>query len=124
MPWGILFGTLQENYSDARAFAKNSDIKLYLPGEVRHYTVFAAVPYSKMHVLHTYDFTDDYMYNRFFRGVSRIREIGANLNKDAFPEAGDRVIILSVCLSEDTARRYLVMAVYNEDLADNVGTSP
>ncbi len=124
MPWGILFGTLQENYSDARAFARNSDIKLYLPGEVRHYTVFAAVPYSKMHVLHTYDFTDDYLYNRFFRGVSRIREIGANLNKDAFPEAGDRVLILSVCLSEDTARRYLVMAVYNEDLAVSGSVSP
>lgn len=123
MPWSILFGSLQENYSDSRSFARNSDIKLYLPDEVRHYTVFAAVPYSKMHILHTYDFTDRYRYNGFFKDVGRTREIGANFNRDAFPQWGDRVLILSVCLNEDTTRRFLVMAVLNEDLADNIDTT-
>ena len=120
---GTMFGQLQRSYSSAEAFAKNSDIVIYLPGEVRHYTVFAAVPYDAMHILHTYDFSNTYWYNRFFDDVARIREIGANFNREAFPEAGDRVIILSVCLNEDTARRYLVMAVFEEDLADNAKNS-
>lgn len=119
MPWSILFGSLQQNYSDSAAFRRNSDITLYLPDETRHYTVFAAVPFSKMHVMHTYDFSERYLFNTFFKQVGKIREIGANFNREAFPEWGDRVLILSVCLNEDTTRRYLVMAVLHEDLADN-----
>ena len=113
---GTMFGQLQKSYSDAMLFEQNDDIVIYLPDEVRHYKVFAAVPYSKAHLLDTYDFSSEYWYNRFFGEVKRIREIGANFNKDAFPSHGDRVIILSVCLNEDTARRYLVMAVFEADL--------
>jgi len=110
---------LQRLYSTPSSFAANSDITVYLPGEVRHYTVFAAVPYDNIHLLDTYDFENEYWYNLFFKDAKRIRAIGANFNKDISPQPGDRVIILSVCLNEDTARRYLVMAVYSEDLADN-----
>ncbi len=120
---GTMFGQLQKSYSSVQSFEENSDIVIYLPGEVRHYTVFAAVPYDAMHILHTYDFSNTYWYNRFFDDVGRIREIGANFDREAFPEAGDRVIILSVCLNEDTARRYLVMAAFEEDLADNARDS-
>ncbi len=120
---GTMFGQLQKSYSDPQLFNEHSDVIIYLPDEVRHYTVFAAVPYSKAHLLDTYDFSSRYWYNRFFSEVGRIREIGANFNKDAFPSEGDRVIILSVCLNEDTARRYLVMAVFEDDLTDNVGTN-
>ena len=116
---GMLFGDLQKNYSSASGFEKNKSITLYLPGEVRQYTVFAAVPYDRIHILHTYDFTNAYWYGRFFTDVGRIRAIGANFDRDSFPVPGDRVLILSVCLNEDTAKRYLVMAVLEEDLADN-----
>ena len=118
---GTMFGQLQKSYSDPKLFEENSDIVIYLPDEVRHYKVFAAVPYSKAHILDTYDFSSGYWYKRFFNEVGRIREIGANFDREAFPSVGDRVIILSVCLNEDTARRYLVMAVFEEDLSDNVG---
>jgi len=118
---GHMFGALQPTYSDAKSFAEHSDIKIYLPGEVRHYTVFAAVPYDNTHILYTYDFTNKYWYRNFFKGVKNVRAIGANLNEDAFPEPGDRVIILSACHEGDRNRRYLVMAVLREDLADNVG---
>ena len=117
---GHMFGALQPTYSDAKSFAEHSDIKIYLPGEVRHYTVFAAVPYDNTHILYTYDFTNKYWYRNFFKGVKGIRAIGANFNEEAFPEPGDRVIILSACLEGDKNRRYLVMAVLREDLADNV----
>ncbi len=123
MPWNILFGSLQRTYSDSASFKRNQQITLYLPGEAREYTVFAAVPYSKTHILHANDFTNEYQYKSFFRDIKMIREIGGNTDPEKFPEWGDRVLILSVCLNEDTARRYLVMAVLNEDLADNVSTA-
>ncbi len=120
---GNLFGTLQKTYSSAQSFADCSGVTLYLPGEIREYTVFAAVPYSKIHILHTFDFENEYWYNRFFKDVRSIREFGTNINGDIAPEFGDRVIIMSVCLNYDTTRRYLVMAVNNEDLADNIRVS-
>lgn len=116
---GNLFGRLQKTYSSKDSFQKHSRIIIYLPDEVRTYTVFAAVPYSKIHILNTYDFSNEYWYNRFFKEVGKIREIGANFNDEISPEYGDRVIILSVCLNSDTTRRYLVMAVSDGDLADN-----
>ncbi len=115
----ILFGTLQETYSSETAFNDLSNVRIYLPGEARDYTVFAAVPYSDIHLLNTYDFSEPYWYNRFFEDVFEIREIGANFHEDIRPEVGDRVIVLSVCFRDDGSRRYLVMAINNTDLADN-----
>ncbi len=116
MPWGLLFGQLQKVYSDPQTFETFKNIIVYLPGEVRNYVVFAAVPFEKTHLLHTYDFDNSYWYESFFEKVSRIRAIGANIAEERFPEAGDRVIILSVCLNENTNKRYLVMAVLEDDL--------
>ncbi len=117
---GSMFGRLERTYSDSSSFREHGDIIIYLPGEARHYTVFAAVPYDALHILDAYDFSKPYMYRRFFADVKDIRAINANFNEEAFPEVGDRVIILSVCLAENAARRYLVMAVFSEDLADDV----
>ncbi len=120
MPWGILFGQLQQIYSVSSTFEQYKNITLYLPDEVRNYVVFAAVPYEKIHILHTYDFSNAYWYDNFFDGVRNIRAIGANIAEERFPESDDHVIILSVCLNEDTTKRFLVMAVLDEDLADNI----
>lgn len=113
---GTLFGQLQSVYSSAASFSEHSEITIYLPDEVRHYTVFAAVPYENLHILHTYDFSVKYWYNNFFKNVSTIRSIGANFNREITPEYGDRVIILSTCLNEDSTKRFLVMAILQDDI--------
>ncbi len=116
---GILFGQLQSIYTNPTTFAQCSDIKIYLPGEVRHYTVFAAVPYENIHIMYTYDFSVEYWFNNFIKGVQNVRALGANFNKDITPQYGDRVIVLSTCLNEDSSKRFLVLAVLQDDLADN-----
>lgn len=116
MKSGTLFGQLQTTYSSTDGFAEHSEIKLYLPDEVWTYTVFAAVPYSNIHIPATYDFSKKYWFNNFFDGISGIRELGAQFNRDIIPEYGDRVIILSTCMNEDSTRRYLVMAIYQDDI--------
>ncbi len=116
MSSGAMFGSIRKTYSSAESFKENSNIRIYLPDRVNDYTVFAAVPYKKTHLLHNYDFSNDYWYNNFFKEIGRIRAIGANLNPDIFPKPGDRVIILSTCLDEDRSRRFLVMAIHQEDI--------
>jgi len=113
---GALFGQLQSTYSSPTGFSEHSEIKLYLPDEVRYYTVFAAVPYSNIHILDAYDFSKEYWYNNFIGGVMDIRAFGAQFDKDIVPEPGDRILILSTCLNEDSTQRYLVMAIYQDDI--------
>lgn len=111
------FGQLQLIYSDAAKFAEHNVIKLYLPDEVRYYTIFAAVPYEDIHVMGTYDFSVDYWYKTFFKNVKNIRTLDSNFDLESFPEIGDRVIVLSSCYYGDSAKRYLIMAVNQSDLA-------
>lgn len=112
---GVFFGQLQDVYSDAGSFREHQKIRIYLPGETREYTVFAAVPYDTTHILHTYDFSKKYWYNRFFDGIFDIRDLTAQFDGENAPSYGDRVVILSMCYKQSVTRRYLVMAVLSEE---------
>lgn len=116
MPDESIFGQIERIYSNPETFKACKDIKVYLPDGVRHYEVFAAVPFEKIHLLATYDFDNDYWYNSFFKRVKNVRDISACFDEGSFPTTGDRVLILSTCLNKDPSYRYLVMAVDRDDL--------
>ena len=65
--------------------------------------------FDDRHILYNSDFNDRNTFDYFFKTVSVSKEIGNNLDREAFPEYGDRVLILSTCLNGDRSRRYLVM---------------
>ena len=123
MASGTLFGQLQKVYTTKDGFDSHSEIKLYLPDETRCYDVFAAVPFESIHIMYNYDFTSEYWYDNFFNRVFDVRSFGANFNEALWPQYGDRVIILSTCLNEDSSKRFLVMAVNRDDIADNSDVS-
>ncbi len=117
---GTMFGSLQAFYSAPPADdAAEREILIHLPGEVRHYAVFAAVPYDNTHILYTYDFTSKYWYGNFFSGVRKIRSIDAWFEEENAPEYCDPVVLLSTSLADGSDGRFLVMAV----LHDAAGTS-
>lgn len=121
---GTMFGELQATYSGMSGGEEYRAIKVYLPEEVRHYTVFAAVPYDNTHILYTYDFTNKYWYGNFFSNIKKIRSIGAFFDEEAAPVFGDRVIILSTSLMDGSDGRFLVMAVLHEEIAGDAGDLP
>ena len=109
-----MFGSLQTLYSGEDP-AGNREIVIYLPDTVKEYTVFAAVPYDDMHILHTYDFSEKYWYKNFFRQIRKIRSIGAWFDETCAPEYGDSVVILSTSMKDGSEGRYLVMAKLQEN---------
>lgn len=114
---GAMFGNMQATYSDPKTFATHTEVIMYLPDKELHYTVFAALPYDKIHILYNYNFRNDSIYRRFFDDVYSTREIGANFNEEVDAvEPGQRILILSTCLMGDRSRRYLVMARCDEDV--------
>lgn len=99
---------LQELYSGS--FDECNSILLHLPEETLEYEVFAAVPYSSIHILHYYDFRVEHRYKGFFDGVYSTRLLGMHLVEEERPEFGESVLILSTGLRGDRMQRYLVMA--------------
>lgn len=105
---GAVFRNLQELYSGH--FDVCRKIYLHLPEETREYEVFAAIPYSSVHILHYYDFSMERRFTSFFDDVFSTRVLGMHLVEEDRPEIGDKVLILSTGLRGDNLQRYLVMA--------------
>ena len=105
---GAPLRNLQETFSGR--FEECSEILLHTPGETLRYEVFAAVPYSSIHILHYFDFRVERRYNGFFDSVYSTRLLGMHLNEEKRPMFGDRVLILSTGIRGDNMQRYLVMA--------------
>ena len=116
MKSGKLFGSLQSIYSDKTSFDEHSEITVYIPGDVKYYRVFAAVPFETFHILATYDFSNRYWYQQFFRRISEIEAPGANFDPDITPEPEDHILILSTCENGDSSGRFLVIAILEDDL--------
>ncbi len=121
---GTMFGSLQTIYPvPPAADAAEGEILIYLPDEVCHYTVFAAVPYDNTHILYTYNFAEKYWYGNFFSGIRKIRSIDAWYDEENAPEYCEEVIVLSTSRADGSDGRYLVMAVLH-DAAGNSGDTP
>lgn len=99
---------LQEWYSGS--FDECRTILLHLPDRTEEYTVFAAVPFSSIHILHYYNFRSAQRYDSFFDEVYQTRKLGMHLDTVLKPEPGEQVLILSTSHRGDSEQRYLVMA--------------
>jgi len=104
---GMPFRNLQETYSGRYDDCRT--IRVHLPQGTLNYKVFAAIPYSAVHILHYYDFTDEQRFSSFFDGVFSTRALGMHLSPDDKPAFGEKILILSTALRGDKTQRYLVM---------------
>lgn len=110
MKSGVMFGNLQQYYSDSSFFNEDRHITVYTPEAELEYAVFAAMPWSNEHLLYYNDFTDPKVFEQFFSTVFNARDLSARFNEENAPGTGDRVLILSTCLAGNNTRRFLVMA--------------
>ncbi len=108
---GSLFGTLQRDYSSPRFFKEHKKIMVYLPDGEYEYTVFAAVPYSNVHILYYYDFSRPRVFNVFFKNILSTRALEANIDRTVELDSSDDILILSTCLDGNSNKRFLVLAV-------------
>ncbi len=118
MKSGAMFGDLEETYSDAEKFAEYNEIVIYLPEEELHYQVFAAVPYSNIHILDYYNMDSESQFESFIDSIWSARGFGINPDESVGVSWGDRVIVLSTCQSGGNTR-YLVLAKLIDDDIDD-----
>ena len=107
---------------------------IYQPGRQLTYKFFACIPYDTSHILYYHDFKDEQVFTAFFEALGKAAsdpkyksdtnqnafysaEGCVNVDKTNLPQAGDKVVVLSVCKNGDDHHRYLLMAKLVEDSA-------
>ena len=111
MASGEMFGEFQSLYWDREFLLENDDITVYLPDRELHFQIFAALPFSRMHLLHYYHKEKKSEFELLIDDIYETRKLSAVLIEERRPEYGDQVLVLSTCLSGDNRYRYLVMGV-------------
>ncbi len=104
------FGRLHQ-YRDRDFFDSNRTIEIYRPDKTLTYQIFAAYTYDDRHLIASYDFSDETVYNDYLESVFSIRRIDAFIDESAQVSADDRIITLSTGVTDHPEERYLVQAV-------------
>lgn len=107
---GGRFGKLHE-YQDRDFFDRNRNIVIYMPGETFEYKIFAAYPYDDRHLIASYDFSDETVYQNYLNEILATRKIDSFIDTSVEVTANDRIITLSTGVTGQDDQRYLVQAV-------------
>jgi len=118
-PTGGMFSFLQRDYNEEGAYDNLSEVYVFLPDKELHYTVFAAVPYTKWHILDRYyNFPNDSMVEFFLEKIAEIEDSRASFNPDCVigkdVTGKDKILILETCLYNDDNGRFLVLCKLDE----------
>lgn len=107
---GSMFRSLHE-FSDRSFFNENRDITIYLPDQIRHYEIFAAYLYDSRHILQSFDFSDEKVFESYLKSVFSIRDMSSYVDSSVEVDKDSKIITLSTCYKGMDEKRYLVQAV-------------
>ncbi len=106
---GSMFKTLHK-YKDRKFFEENRDVYIYQEGKVLKYKIFAAYTYDSRHLMLSFDFKDDIIYETYINSVLTKKDISSNIDVTVPITVKDKIITLSTC-NGNPNQRYLVQAV-------------
>lgn len=116
MSSGAMFGKLQQIYTNPDTFNTHSKITVYTPEKTLIYHVFCAVPLDNSHILYYNNFNNSLEFENFFYKVYNTRSLLSVYDETVKVKPDDRVLMLSTCFETDYSRRYVVMAVCEEEI--------
>ncbi len=111
---GSMFAGLHA-FSDEEFFEKNDTVYIYIPGHILTYKIFAAYDYDDRHIMNSFDFTDDEVYEQYLKDALNPHSANANVRKGTELSIDDRIIVLSTCHDYDSSLRFLVQGVLVND---------
>ena len=107
---GSMFKTLHR-YKDRKFFEENRDVYIYQEGKILKYRIFAAYTYDDRHIMLSFDFEDENIFEIYLNSILTNRGNGDNIDVDISVSTEDRIITLSTCTNNNQKQRYLVQAV-------------
>ncbi len=107
---GSMFQSIHQ-YMDRSFFDTNRDITIYMPDQILHYKIFAAYLTDNKHLMMTYNFWDQDVYQQYLDSIFSMRDMNAFVDTSMEVTAEDKIITLSTCYAGISTQRYLVQAV-------------
>lgn len=111
MSSGSMFGSIQKTYTKKSFMQSHKELQIILPDKTYTYEIFATVPYSNIHLMYYYDFTNTYVFTEVMNDILSVRAMNAVVDKTVKVTPDDHIVILSTCLSGNGNQRYLLLAV-------------
>lgn len=107
---GTMFAGLH-NFKDKYFFEAYDTVIIYTPEKVLEYEIFAAYIYDNRHLMYSFNFFDQAVFETYLEDVFAIRDMSANINQDITVTSSDCIITLATCVGDMPDNRLLVQAV-------------
>lgn len=102
-------------FRDETFFNEHPYVYIYTAGHVLAYKVFAAYIYDDRHIMNSFDFNDEAVFEQYLKDIMSVHSMEKHLREDVSLSKDDRIITLSTCIGGMTDSRYLVQAVLIKD---------
>lgn len=106
---GSMFRGLHD-YRDRKFFRDHQELLIFTPEQILHYQIFAAYVYDSRHLLQSFSFENQDIYESYLQSVFRKKDMDSVVDDSAEVTGEDKIITLSTCNGNDN-QRYLVQAV-------------
>lgn len=113
MKAGTMFAGLHQ-FEDKEFFDAHPSVLIYTPERSYEYTIFASYIYDDRHLLYSFDFANEDVYESYLENIQSMRDLNANFRSDVTVTKENKIITLVTCMSNQPDKRLLVQAVLNE----------
>lgn len=110
---GQMFTSLHK-FRDPAFFNENEIIYVYTPEKEFTYRIFAAYIYDNRHLLNSFDFSDQKVYEEYLAEIQNMSSEEVNLRKDIQITGADKIITLITCTFHEPEKRVYVQAVLQQ----------
>lgn len=111
---GSMFAEIHK-FSDPEFFEENDTIYVYIPGHILTYKVFAAYDYDDRHIMNSFDFYDDEVYEQYLKDCQSPHSANAMVREGVELDLDSKILTLSTCHDYNSSLRFLVQGVLVDD---------
>ncbi len=111
---GSMFASLHD-FSDPEFFEENDTLYIYIPGHILTYKIFAAYDYDDRHIMNSFDFYDDEVYEQYLKDCLNPHSANSIVREGVELDLEDKIITLSTCHDYNSSLRFLVQGVLVDD---------
>ena len=101
-------------YEDKTFFDENPYFYIYTPGHKLTYEVASALIYDDRHIMNSFDFKDDAVFQDWLDQAKNPRSLNSNVRDSVNLGLDSKLVVLSTCLNYGDGR-YLVQGVLVSD---------
>ena len=110
---GSMFATLY-NFSDKTFFDEHPYFYIYTADRKLTYEVVSAFEYDSRHIMNSFDFKDDAVFQDWLDQAKNPRSLNSNVRDSVNLGLDSKLVVLSTCLNYGDGR-YLVQGVLVSD---------